>query len=301
MKNLLFSFTLLLLPLFASSQNCGIVQDFRITTVNNGDGTADYTFEVDVVSTSGGTKSVNLSISCPNNSFITNVCVNTSPTVATIVYGPYTVTTCAGGITLDWIGRTNQNCGGTQCAGQIGLAGNSLPVEMVSFKTERNNKSVLLQWETAQEINNDGFVIEQSIDGRDWKNIGWVAGAGTVESNQVYAFTDNHPEAGMNYYRLKQVDFDGQFSFSEIRTIKMEEVLNNIGAYPNPTKGIVNLSGLDATDDIVKVKVSNAVGKTVLETSGILPTIDLSAFENGRYFIMIQTDNEMVVEQIVKF
>lgn len=92
----------------------------------------------------------------------------------------------------------------------------ALPIELSSFTGKVKQNTTYLNWSTATEINNDYFSIERSRDGREFSEIGQVKGAGTSYEPQAYAFTDERPLHGQNYYRLRQVDFDGKFSYSPV-------------------------------------------------------------------------------------
>ena len=111
-----------------------------------------------------------------------------------------------------------------------------LPVEFTHFTAIPKGQQTQLDFATASETNNDYFEIQRSSDSRNWEVIGKVKGAGTTQQEQNYSFTDRHPQKGMNYYRLKQVDYDGQFEYSSIISIKMEEVLEGISIHPNPVQ-----------------------------------------------------------------
>lgn len=100
----------------------------------------------------------------------------------------------------------------------IGAEG-AFPVELVEFRAALVERKTNLAWRTASEINNDYFAIEKSKDGRDFQEIGQLEGRGTTSEAAEYRFTDPTPTPGINYYRLRQVDTDGQFAFSKIVTV----------------------------------------------------------------------------------
>jgi len=109
------------------------------------------------------------------------------------------------------------------------------PVTLLSFTAEKQNNHVILNWQTANEINNNHFIIQYSKDGKNYTNAGIVNGKNQTENE--YCFIHNTPVAGINYYRLQQVDKDGSSTLSSVRTV----VLNNISKgeisiYPNPVK-----------------------------------------------------------------
>jgi len=97
-----------------------------------------------------------------------------------------------------------------------------LPVELTSFDANVSGAVVVLNWETASEINNDYFQIERSVNGSAWENIGFVEGEGTTTSTTRYEFVDENPLTGISYYRLKQVDFDDKFEYSDKVSVERE-------------------------------------------------------------------------------
>ena len=90
----------------------------------------------------------------------------------------------------------------------------ALPIDLIDFKINTDQSSIKLTWTTASELNNEGFEIQRSRDGITFERIGWVDGKGTTQESSSYAFTDE--VGGVSYYRLKQMDFDGQFKFSKV-------------------------------------------------------------------------------------
>lgn len=100
-----------------------------------------------------------------------------------------------------------------------------LPIEIASWIVQNETNSVLLEWSTSSEVNNETFQIERSFDGIHWGKIGAVLGAGTTSSMHYYSFVDEEPLDGISYYRLKQVDFNGGHSYSSIKTINRKTSL----------------------------------------------------------------------------
>jgi len=98
-----------------------------------------------------------------------------------------------------------------------------LPIELVKFETIPENNSVKVKWETNSEVNNDYFTIEKSNDGTQFLPVGTVHGAGTSSATLSYSFVDDQPYQGINYYRLKQVDYDGQFTYSKTISVNVSE------------------------------------------------------------------------------
>ena len=119
----------------------------------------------------------------------------------------------------------------------------ALPVSLTTFTGATTAQGAALNWETASEKNNSHFSVQHSTDGRNFESAGYVEGNGTSNTAHRYAFTHTQPKAGMNYYRLKQVDFDGTTAYS--KTIVLESKGRQavgLTVYPNPvTNGQVNL------------------------------------------------------------
>jgi len=184
----------------------------------------------------------------------------------------------------------------------------SLPVELVSFRSQVvDNEAVVLTWETATELNNDYFIVEHSVDGRGYIPVGHVTGNGTTNDIQSYTFEHHKPYFGENYYRLKQVDFDGQFEYSTIVTaiIKMEEAKINV--FPNP---VVASRGLnirwigDFGKENIQLIISNTAGKQVFLTEIDVrhqreSFIDLSnlGLNAGIYYLTVNDKNALIANQ----
>lgn len=112
------------------------------------------------------------------------------------------------------------------------ITAGSAPVEMTYFKSEFKDHSAYLTWETATEINNKGFEIEFSVDSYNWKRVGFVKGAGYSFDFLEYTFQYDEIKAGNNYFRLKQLDFDGNFEYSEVVSILSVSSENYWKVYP---------------------------------------------------------------------
>lgn len=114
-----------------------------------------------------------------------------------------------------------------------------LPVSYLFFNAEQIDENIDISWATAAELNCDFFVIERSQDFTEWNSLDSVAGSGTSNADNHYRYTDYNPAQGWNYYRLKQVDFDGSHSYSDVEAgyfagLKSAEILT---VFPNPVRG----------------------------------------------------------------
>lgn len=124
-----------------------------------------------------------------------------------------------------------------------------LPVTWLDFtaKSINDDREVRCDWITAAEINNDYFAIERSADQVTWHDIGTVAGGGSTNDLQYYTFIDHSPLNGTSYYRLRQNDFNGEKTFSEVRSVTRSKI-GRLNVYPNPGSGVFRLSGYEDGD-----------------------------------------------------
>ena len=128
-----------------------------------------------------------------------------------------------------------------------------------------------MTWLTTNEINNDFFGIERSVDGTTYFQIGEVKGAGNTSRETVYTFIDESPIKGRNYYRLKQVDFDNNFNYSPIRTLDFASGKRKFKLYqnvPNPFAGETSIGFNLPRDMSAVIRVFDATGKLVVVFDG---------------------------------
>ncbi|HSW53723.1 MAG TPA: T9SS type A sorting domain-containing protein [Ignavibacteriaceae bacterium] len=177
-----------------------------------------------------------------------------------------------------------------------------VPVELVSFTasvTQLNNENAVeLSWMTATELNNSGFNVERKTKDTDWENISFVDGHGTTTEAQSYSFIDRGLSAGSYSYRLKQVDFDGSFTYHmlsetmEIGTIKTFALEQN---YPNPFNPATTISYQLPTEGQVSIKVFDMLGNEVATLVNEIKTagehqveFNAGAIASGIYFYRLQ-------------
>ncbi len=156
--------------------------------------------------------------------------------------------------------------GGTGASGASDSVQSPLPVELVSFIGWNYGGVNELEWITVSEINNEVFVVERSIDAINFVEIGSVRGSGTTSEEQIYNFTDVTPIQDVNYYRLKQVDFDGSYEYTPIIAIDVnsDEIRTAIvKIHPNPTNRILNIQLQSANDTEFKLTVVDIAGSIV--------------------------------------
>ncbi len=171
---------------------------------------------------------------------------------------------------------------GSQTAGKVFIYGpqSTIPIKLLSFGAKEDNGTVILSWETASENNNDFFEIERSENGKDFEAIGKIDAKGDSRDNVKYSFIDKMPINGTDYYRLKQVDFDGRYEYSNVVNIAISG--KELSVFPNP-----------ASDYIIIENVENWKNVTICDMKGdkvFLPRIsntkvDISNLKKGIYNI----------------
>ncbi|MBS1680127.1 MAG: T9SS type A sorting domain-containing protein, partial [Bacteroidetes bacterium] len=182
---------------------------------------------------------------------------------------------------------------------------NPLPIKLLSFDGEDTEEGVRLTWVTGEEINNDHFEIERSAQGTSWQRILSLKGAGTKNTPTEYQTIDQDPLEGTNYYRLRQVDFDGRSSSSEAIRVLAKSV--GISVYPNPSQG-ASLKIKASLEDNSSLEILNSLGTSIYSVSwGQLPvenqirTIEAAqTLTPGLYFIRISnTSKQQIVKVII--
>lgn len=185
-----------------------------------------------------------------------------------------------------------------------------LPVELTSFQVEKEGKEVKITWETVTEINNDYFTVEHSLDGTRFETLGTIQGAGDSFEPLNYSFRHTTPAIGHNYYRLKQIDFDGQFEFSKVISVNFRGKNEQVGEfYPNPSKtGIVNLEYASQNNDEINISVFDVTGKLVVNQIRQVSngnnnlSFDFSKIITGIYIVKIDdkrnpTHRKLIIER----
>ncbi len=179
-----------------------------------------------------------------------------------------------------------------------------LPVELVRFQAQKKDAGILLHWQTASETNNQGFEVQRSTTFEDWEVIGFVEGDINAVTLNDYFFTDKHPISGNNYYRLKQIDLDGKFEYSDI------VVVNNIVAqaiqtfvYPNPTEGNFTFSINNPDSQKMNIQLRDQLGRMIWN-SGLIQdepvwNKEFQLDQHGVYFISIQVGQQLIHERIM--
>jgi hypothetical protein len=163
-----------------------------------------------------------------------------------------------------------------------------LPVEWKRFDAFTKENNVLLEWTTSTEKNSDYFIIERSTDTENWMSLGRVIAAGNSSFEIDYQFIDPSPEIGINYYRLRQVDFDGTNNFS-ITEYVYYNGNKTVGLYPNPTNDFFILTGLNKNEIVTLFDYKGNFLENYLINDNFI-IINLSLRNNGIYQIKTTKD-----------
>jgi|GEM_PF-1847877 len=179
--------------------------------------------------------------------------------------------------TLDTTGILPNNCG-------------ALPVSFVSFNAVQRSGKAALSWATATESNNDGFEVERRIGNGQYQKIGFVDSKAPTGTGAAYTYNFEDPTpltAGVTYYRLKQIDFDGSASYSEVKAVRTANGALVLSVYPNPSRGNATLVIPDGTGN-VNVSVEDFAGRAVLHFNNISArNVQLTNLKAGLYAVRV--------------
>lgn len=174
-----------------------------------------------------------------------------------------------------------------------------LPVQMGDFNVIESTEGVVLSWQTFSELNNDFFTVERSVAGVEWNELARVDGAGTSSSVNSYLYIDRDPLNGLSYYRIKQTDFNGFFSFSGIKTINVSKNPGpSVIVFPNflTEENILTLevNGIEKSQ-VAGISVVNMEGKIEyqsgmeIERGKNIYQIKFNSLSPGRHFLVFTT------------
>jgi len=279
-----------LLPIFIAviSINISYTQDcaeFSSWTYlqDNGNGTCDYSVSVNV--TSGNGASGNVIFTIDGNVVHLIPSCKCNPELATF---DITVT-CGSAIDIDVAYDAPGN--GNDCS--ITLSNIVLPVEWISNDVRNDGESNIVNW-TVHEINNHLYLIERSIDGINFETIGGVNSIDNNGAINSYHFEDTGPYPGLNYYRIKQIDVDGSYSFSKTMTMDNPRI-NEPLVFPNPFEDVIYIE----SDEKQSWKLIDSRGRLLLE--GNDTKLDVESITPGIYYLISTNNfNHFFTQEIVK-
>lgn len=267
--------------------NDGLLNSPHIFVNNNGTLTGDggtYLFDANVVSNAGAT------IMCSGPLGI-DICSSDGSEPSSVIYSS---------------GYIDSSC--VTICGRSLDGGSGLPITLISFEAEEgDNGSVDLTWATANEINNEYFEIQRSENGIDFETVEIVPGAGNSTIRLDYSTTDVPPMNTVVYYRLKQTDYDGKTTTSDLVVVKVSQFEFGFDVAPNPTKGQFTIHMDNATADELNVTIYNTLGQIVkidvAQTEPGLPVnLNISLnneLPSGSYFVNLTSGTDNMIKQLI--
>jgi len=180
-----------------------------------------------------------------------------------------------------------------------------VPIELLHFRATGQAEKVLLNWETATEVNCRGCEIQRAANGQDFATIGWLNGLGNQSQGAQYQYTDENLSGSDKwYYRLKAVDVDGTFEFSEIQSVQLETIAGKLQLQPNPFREVLSVLVEGGRAAEVEVRIYDALGQLVrteslqTDSSFSIPTTD---WQPGIYFVQLSWNGRIShTEKVVK-
>lgn len=176
----------------------------------------------------------------------------------------------------------------------------SLPVELLDFSAIREGASIKVHWITSTEVNNAHFTVERSVDGKVWEELASRQGAGTSYNLNEYVIYDTNPAPGVSYYRIKQTDYDGAFTYSAIQRVNLSS--SNISVHYIQTKKEIVVD-LGIAEPYSSVSVLSAVGEPtdipMINNVNNKITYDASSLSKGLYVVRVVTSQGIMVQGVI--
>lgn len=267
--------------------NDGLLNSPHIFVNNNGTLTGDggsYIFDANVVSNAGA------SIMCNGPGGI-DLCSSDGSEPSNIIANS---------------GYVDSSC--VTICGRALDGGTGLPITLISFEAETgDNGAVDITWATAAEINNEYFELQRSEDGIKFETVKVIEGAGNSTIRLDYSTTDVPPMNTIVYYRLKQTDYDGTATLSDLVAIKVNEFEFGFDVMPNPTKGQFTIRMDNATAEELNVTIYNTLGQIVkidnaVTEPGLPVKLEVSLnndLPSGSYFVNVTAGSDQMIKQLI--
>lgn len=177
-----------------------------------------------------------------------------------------------------------------------------LPVHLLSFTATKKSASILLQWATVSENNNDRFVIERSSNANYFEEIGSVSGQGNSNILNNYQFVDRSPSEGISYYRLKQVDASGAVEYSRTISLRNDIETGDFTLYPNPNKGSFSIK-VAQVEIGTTIEIIDINGKTVYQSVEFSESniTNVEGLKEGIYFVKLIQEQQITTQKVVVY
>ena len=210
--------------------------------------------------------------------------------------------------------RSTSLSGVTQCTavsstGVVNVSSIALPLTLIQFKGKKQADQILLDWTTANEVRVNRFEIERSANGSVFEKLGTVTAAGNSSSNKAYSFTDTKPLDAVNYYRLKMIDDDGRYTYSNVIAFtggrSKEIIITDVK--PNPFTETINLGIVLQQAQSLTVQLVDMAGRVVAtkyvqakEGNNDIVYSGLSQLSDGMYYLRIVTTDALLQQKVLK-
>ncbi len=185
------------------------------------------------------------------------------------------------------------------CSCQI----STLPIELKYFFATSYNENILIEWETASEINNKNFTVFKSVDGLNWSSIGEVKGAGNSSSNKQYSMLDKSPNEGINYYYLTQTDYNGNIKKYSMIFADFGNKDGSINLFPNPFNDKIVITSMSKFSDTI-FEFYDIMGKKVnvpfQKQNDFKIELNTSELSKGTYTIKIINLQKIIIKKLLK-
>jgi hypothetical protein len=306
MKKVTLILGLLLINLFAFAQDnpCPDIQSYGFTNIAvNGTNCTSKVYAYatgDIQSPKGLRIQVYLGTVAEAN-LLADVChIVPKSSPSTYYESPEFTAPCTSSITYVLTRYTASNgvCQGGTCGTTITVDGGPLPIKLASFYAKRDKGTATISWRTELESNAKEFLIQRKA-GNDFETVAVVPATNNA-TGSTYSYTDANNFKSISQYRLKLVDVDGQFKYSEIRSIKGTAASTDFSIYPNPSTGNAKITVTDVTEstDVQVVDNSGRIIKTVSMNNN--NSIDLNNLQKGMYMIRIvdKTTGESLTKKL---
>ena len=288
MKTILFSIAMFASTTAAFSQNCfEVLSGTRIQQEANG----TYTLLVNYNTT--GNKALGVVVKC-GSSVILDTCFvkngNGTETFSNLF--------CPTGNISAVLTPHPGSCNAQACPNYptlYGPTGSVLPVKLNGFSAIRFKQEVSLNWNTEFETGTKEFIVERA-EATEFRSVGSILANGNSSTKKSYSFNDKNQNAGVTYYRLKNIDLNGKYTYSDIQTVKGYGAANDVTVFPNPARSNSNISlvGVAANSSIQLLDFSGKILKIV--NSNTMNSFNLTDIKNGTYLIRIidKATNEVI-------
>jgi hypothetical protein len=289
---LLCAFVLANVAIFAQTNPCPDIQSHGLVPVSNSGSTCSAKVFANATGDVASQKSLQITVYAgaimPANIVSQECFVVAAGSPSTKYETAVFSAPCASDLTYVLRRGTSSNglCGGGECGTTVTVSSGPLPIKLGAFYAKRNKSNVELSWKTEAEINAKGFIIQRLVKG-NYVDVAEVA-ATNVSNGASYSYVDANAGTSVNQYRLKLIDIDGSFTYSDVRSVKGSAgAASDFVIFPNPSRGDakVTVSDISEPTDVQLIDHSGRVIKVISMDNR--NTVDFNNLQTGMYMIRI--------------